>query len=798
MNNLSPHRSPSPRRATPAARAVLALTALALAFGAGWQFSPAPTAKRALAAAKPSSPSKKMLTAAPNNAPRTPWDPKGALAQVFTKHAGGDRFVAFLDLLKTIPANGFAALVDALYSCPYPGERPDFLKMAYSMWVTQNPQAAFVHALAESRRTGALEPVPYVIEAWAGLDPQAALAAAKQIPGTSQRGKIVNSVLQNWVEIDPKSAYAALRALPPGIGDYGAFFDHWARADAVGAFAALSTISDPNKLHAAQTSVLKVMAGDDPSQAFALVAKLPASQQSPSLWSAVFRSWASVDPAGALKALSAVPAGENHLQAVEALFMGWSEVDPNGAVVAAQALPAGREQQLAIMDAFRNFAAFSPSTAADFLATQPPGLVHNMMLDTLVVQWSDTDPASAIAWLGKNALGTSYDDAVRSILTKVADTDPVSAMDLLAALPDGTQRASYQQDIIKAWAANDPDDALAWVDNNLTGATHDNAHVKVMNYIIQEDPISAAPIVAQMPASPARNAAFLAESLNLARQDADAAIEWAENLPDDTPPVNRHNLNARIINAAYKTDPDSVASFLQNYIADPQYASLFDKVAKQWSQADSPSAVNWIESLPEGDVRASALNNALPELANYDPASAWDVAINELPQSDSAQQTSDNTLDTILTNWSKTDPAGAAKAALAYPDQSDDGPGAQNRLKSIQAIATTWLKQDPTAAAKWIATLPSGENRDNAVVPLIALQLKTDPAMAFDTAASISQTDDRYLQVTKIATAWAKTDPAAAIAAVKNSPLSPDQAAFLLQTLQVSPTKPAAATSSVK
>ena len=144
---------------------------------------------------------------------------KRALGEVFAKHAGGDRLLAFVELLNRTPVSQLGELIGQLQFCPYPDERAEFLKLAYAKWTLAEPQAALANAEAASLHAGKLDPLPLVFETWAGTNPQAALAAARQLANLVYRTKEINAVLDIWVTSNQMAALAALKALHTGQGD---------------------------------------------------------------------------------------------------------------------------------------------------------------------------------------------------------------------------------------------------------------------------------------------------------------------------------------------------------------------------------------------------------------------------------------------------------------------------------------------------------------------------------------------------------------------------------------------------
>jgi len=753
------------------------LLALSLAFAAGWEFGGIAKTNEAAAQAAPGRLAKNSDKARGSG---KAWSPDDNLADIFSKHTGGERVAAFIALLQKTPVKGLGALIDQLVFCPYPTQRAEFLKLAYAQWTLADPKGALAHALAASRRTGTLDPLPLVFDTWVGLDAPAALQAAQQLANRANRISEINAVLQAWVESDPVTALSALQGLPPGLADYVSFYEHWARTDPQAAFAALNQIANATTRSKTQNAVLSTMANLDPAGAFDLLRKLPPAQQANWVLGNIFKAWAGIDPAAALAAAQSLPVGNARLSAIDSLYAGWAAVEPTAALAAAMELAPGPERDKALAQSFLALTAQNPAAAADFLAAQPLGESRNHMIASLTEKWADTDPIAALAWLQKNSTGDTYNNSFEKILTKMTQTDPGAAMAYIGQMPAGPARDNSQLRAIYAWGAQDPTAAKAWVNNNLTGPVREAALNNLQIRMNQLDPVAALDKINQMPPGSDRDSAVRSLMVPLASQNVNAAINLFQGLPATADPVTRNLLESSIVASMLKVDPAGAASFVQSTGSDPTdptYQRLVQQVAQQWSASESQAAVKWAETLPDGPARIAAINTTIQALAKFDGPGAWEAVTTYQPDNASAAAT-------VISNWSQTDPTGAAEAFTNYSLQGDDDPESDFRQQAIASIARNWLAQDAQAASQWINTLPTGPARDSAVKILVATQATNDPATALNWAITESSPSSRLQDINDVLVSWARSDLPAAIAAMQAAPLTDQQHNNFLQKLQ--------------
>lgn len=218
-----------------------------------------------------------------------------------------------------------------------------------------------------------------------------------------------------------------------------------------------------------------------------------------------------------------------------------------------------------------------------------------------------------------------------------------------------------------------------------------------------------------------------------------------------------------------------------------EWNDLLSQTAARWIEADPLAAIQWLQSMPEGNAKSLAESRAAYRWTELNAAAASTYA---------ATQNNPQLHQIVAAKWAETNPsaaiAWAAELCAARPEtqalaqataiwaQTDPQAVAtyaanlsesESRRRLYGALATTWAFTDPDALAKWVGDLPASPSRDSAVEALYGSLLPNAPGDAFQWAATMSDESIRIDHLEKAASEWLKSDPAAARAAITGSPL---------------------------
>jgi len=680
------------------------------------------------------------------------WNPNGPLGKILRNNSGGERGFAVARLVAETPVFDLEWYIDAAAGCP----DEDFSRMvtdfAYAKWAADDPAAALAHALPSLRRyqpvtprdlndaslKGYVEshalttqrqeklkawPVFNILGQWAVNDPQAALAAALKLEATELRQDAVGKVLETWVRgRDAAGALAEWRNVPHNSvaeNEATLLFQRWSEVDPLAAFTHAGQINDDGQRTKAQNLILRNLAFSDPVKAVAILHGLSMMDQSTEAFRDEYLIWARLDREAALAGIERLTPGRMRTSALGGVYLGWAEVDAPAAFQAALELPTGEEHERAVAVTLPMLILQNAAAAGAYLAGLPAGTDRDQKVTSMVVgKWGDADPAAALAWLENNTSGPTHDTAVGDVLEKLAAGDPTGAIAYVTQLPESPLREKYLQSVLAVWGKQGPAGALAWVRQNLTGQAYDMALAEVLPLAIQANPAAMVDLVLQLPDGNARNRAVTTLAEALAAQDVPSALAWAKNLPDDLPNTTRNAAMQAVVKAWANADPARAAAFVEE--SGPGALGGFSvmNVAQTWAKEDPEAALAWAQSLP--DDGSSFRQQAVAAVLAEMAANDPAVAW-KLAVDNLASDPSASAFTSIVSRWGENDPVAVAKALAALPD----GALGNHYTNIASFFVQDLMRADPEGAAEWVKNLPTGALRD-AVVPKLDQMQRAD------------------------------------------------------------------------
>ena len=264
----------------------------------------------------------------------------------------------------------------------------------------------------------------------------------------------------------------------------------------------------------------------------------------------------------------------------------------------------------------------------------------------LLQQVANDDPQRAIS----QAL--AYDDPqwremlVSGIARSMAYRDPATAIRFAEQVQSPRQRANIGRQVLSQWVQNDPDAAVSWVlsqDPDVarqylqdgSQIIHENpgAAIRLLPLLDEDVAVQWRHQIAQNLAahrSPEEAMAFVNrfqgqagfESLQssviwgVANRDPDRALIMANQLTD---PRARDSAYAQIANQKAATNPQAAVALLEQ-MSDRYRDATAGNIAAQWARLDPPSARRWVESLPRGRTRDSAIAQYITSLDAIGPS----------------------------------------------------------------------------------------------------------------------------------------------------------------------------------
>ena len=425
-----------------------------------------------------------------------------------------------------------------------------------------------------------------------------------------------------------------------------------------------------------------------------------------------------VDPRAALDMTDGIRRPSDAARALASVAAALAKTDPARAKQAAGAAsrmllriaePARRDQEQELL--LWQIAPLG-NDAVVAVSQVPAQTARSIVADSLAT----SNPAAALALLKSwQMTGAAVDTTTAEIAVNLASSDPDQAMKVATGIVSDQSRARALWRIAELRpAAEAAGIAQQVADPLIKSAMLTSAAVR----LAADNPESAIALGEQVAVAGATAGAQVA--LALAPSDVDRALDLARKLPDRP----RRWALERIAVAVAGSRPDTAENLLREAAADPQVIEL---VVARMAASNPDRAMQFIRSLPPGDLRDGALGAAAGVVAASDYRKASDL-VWEMT-SPSAR---DKAVETVALQAAASD-ADAATSLIGLVSE----PSAALRLRA--KVAARVASRDPRAALRLLETLPDSDYRRAAAF---------DAAIAMLTAG---RTADEALKVAMIA-----------------------------------------------
>lgn len=196
------------------------------------------------------------------------------------------------------------------------------------------------------------------------------------------------------------------------------------------------------------------------------------------------------------------------------------------------------------------------------------------------------------------------------------------------------------------------------------------------------------------------------------------------------------------------TATDYVYSLAENDA--PLTDRYMETIVRQQLTQGLDAATTWTDTLPDGELKGSALGRVADEFARLDPAEAatW---VTQYAEQDFAT----NAIGEISEEWAENDPA----AAIQWTESLPEGEG---RRRAVAEAVYEWAGDNLTEAGNYVSNLQPGEERDSAVSSYARRVINEDPAVAVEWALSIQGEELRQETTARTVREWRERDPTAA------------------------------------
>jgi len=646
------------------------------------------------------------------------------------------------------------------------------LEGVISSWAKTDLQRAFAYAQSLPPGDSQDRTISKVFQN-AAQGAQGALAMMQSLPEGRTKDLAAKGISDDMSFKDPRAAWD----LASGIGD----FDLRTEAqEKVG-------------------QQLQYWASENPAAATRWVQSLPEGAAKDRVSWRFSRKIAQNDPQAAFDIASGIGSYTQRTEAQEYAAGAMFLKDPAAATQWMQSLPEGRTKDLAASGISSSMFYTDPQAAMDMASGISDTSLRTAAQEKVVEQWSEKNPAAATQWMQSLPEGRTKDLAASGISQSMVENDPQAAMDMASGIGDSNLRTEAQKNAARAMFSKDPAAAIQWIQSLPVGQTKDIASSTISKSIVEKDPQAAMDMATGIGDSNLRTKAQKRVAMEWSEEDPAAAIQWMQSLPvGQTKDIASSTISKSIV----EKDPQAAMDMASGIGDSNLRTEAQENVVEQWSKNNPAAAAQWMQSLPEGRTKNLAASGISQSMAEKDPQAAMDMAkgIGDTgirAEAETTVATAWMSHDPAAAiQWMQSLPVGQTKDSallgFSYHYWNNSNPQAafdmasgigDTGIRTEEALnaARDFFSIDPAAAIPWLQSLPEGPTKDLAVGGISQGMAFKAPQVAMDMASGIGDSNLRTEAQKDVVEQWSKIDPAAATQWINRSALPQEVKTQLLQ-----------------
>jgi hypothetical protein len=301
------------------------------------------------------------------------------------------------------------------------------------------------------------------------------------------------------------------------------------------------------------------------------------------------------------------------------------------------------------------------------------------------------------------------------VIEHAAQTDPAAVLAALSAAGQGMRNGEFYKDVLRGWAARDPEAARLFFEQNT----------------LQDKTADAKSIAGAM-------------VRELVKTDPEGTFRWLRGLKADFTDDVAHDA----LQTLSHYDGVKAGQLLAQNNDLKKAPEFVAAMAAGWARTEPDKALDWALKLPS-NIAASGIKTASGAWAEKDFPGAL-TAVNDLQGEQRAA---------ALNGISSAAGGQHLKELLplveALPESTD-------RASAVGSLVGSWADQSPADAGAWLSGQPAGTSRDQGAIVLALKTMDRDPEAALEWVSTISAKDQREQGVDGLVDAWLKKDPKAA------------------------------------
>ena len=315
-----------------------------------------------------------------------------------------------------------------------------------------------------------------------------------------------------------------------------------------------------------------------------------------------------------------------------------------------------------ITDEVRSFIRRDPELAIALIDEVTNESGRSILVNSIGSTWAESDLKAALAWANQQTDSKIKNEILVGVISIWAKTNFEAALAYVQSLPPGAS----QDGLISipffqaAFKANSVQGAIAMMRSLPAGRTKDLAASGISGSMSQApttaEPQAAMDIAAGIGDSEMRTNAQANVILRWFARDRAAAIQWMQSLPVGPTRDLAAMYIARDLSMRNIEDRPAAVNMASGIGDTKMRTDALKSAVKFWYRVDPAAAIQWMQSLPVGPSKDTAVIGISLGKSYADPQAAMKMA-SEIADSDIRTEAQKN----VVEEWSWRDPAAATQ-----------------------------------------------------------------------------------------------------------------------------------------
>jgi hypothetical protein len=490
--------------------------------------------------------------------------------------------------------------------------------------------------------------------------------------------------------------------------------------------------------------------------------------------SILFLRLAELDPMSALT-MSRMRGFTSSRGLEEMIWRTWSKLDLEAALDAARQLDNPAEKNLAAQTMLAAYG-YMGNEFTERIESELGVRASNAARARYIYSIADRSVSEAFAYVDTLPLSQQR-EALQWLAAYLGQRNPSQALGYASLISQPALRREFEAGINSAIARLEPERVLSEMPAGALQGRRAGQYLMAMQTLAQSDIERALAFYNGVQSRQTKQMLANVIVAELARQDVDRAIEWAQNEQQGGHP----GLLMGVLQQVAMTDPDLALSKIDLVTNREWRQQMLGSVLSAVAQNDPQRAVAYLSEISDQRARNEATQSVVMQWANTDPQAAIDwILRNEVPNArellsqaghnmiandvDAAMRLLPRLDDQTAQMWryqiaSRLPMDRSPAEAQRFVDQFKGEPGYEDMQAAMIAGVA---QQDIYLAHRLADQLPPGQARDQSLQQLISNHVYSDPREAATWLDSISDTGTRGQATGQVLRQWYAIDAHAA------------------------------------